>query len=330
MGTLGYAAMFEQFHPTDLLRWSRIAEENGFTSVMASDHFHPWTPEQGQSAFVWSWLGALGATTSLRFGTGVTPPGFRYHPAIIAQGAATLEAMYPGRFWLGLGAGEALNEHIVGRYWPEAPVRLRILMESIEVIRKLFTGKKVKYSGGHIRLESARLYTLPENPPPIYVATAGPIQSKRTGKFCDGIITVGAADEKIRMLLGRFEEGAREAGKDPAAMPKMVQLHVSWAGSQREAEEQAVREWPNGGMPFPKADIRNPEDFQAMARRVTVEDFKNRVLISADLDEHLEHIQHYIDLGFDEVYVHNVGRNQEEFIRAYGERVAPELRWPEG
>ncbi len=329
-GTVGYAAMFEQFHPTDLLRWSRLAEEHGFTSVMASDHFHPWTPEQGQSAFVWSWLGALGATTSLRFGTGVTPPGFRYHPAIIAQAAATLEAMYPGRFWLGLGAGEALNEHIVGRYWPEAPTRLRILMESIEVIRKLFTGKRVKYQGEHITLESARLYTMPETPPPIYVATAGPVQSKRTGRYCDGIITVGAADEKIRMLMERFEEGAREAGKDPAQMPRIVQLHVSWAESRQEALENALREWPNGGMPFPKGDIRNPEDFQAMARFVRPENFENRVLISPDLDEHLEYIQHYIDLGFDEVYVHNVGRNQEEFIRAYGERVIPKLRWPQG
>ena len=329
-GTVGYAAMFEQFHPTDLLRWSRLAEEHGFTSVMASDHFHPWTPEQGQSAYVWSWLGALGATTSLRFGTGVTPPGFRYHPAIIAQAAATLEAMYPGRFWLGLGAGEALNEHIVGRYWPEAPTRLRILMESIEVIRKLFSGKVVKYAGEHITLESARLYTMPETPPPIYVATAGPIQSKRTGRYCDGIITVGASDEKIRMLMERFEEGAREAEKDPAQMPRMVQLHVSWAESRQEALENALREWPNGGMPFPKGDIRNPEDFQAMARFVRPENFENRVLISPDLDEHLEYIQHYIDLGFDEVYVHNVGRNQEEFIRAYGERVIPKLRWPQG
>ena len=329
-GTVGYAAMFEQFHPTDLLRWSRLAEEHGFTSVMASDHFHPWTPEQGQSAYVWSWLGALGATTSLRFGTGVTPPGFRYHPAIIAQAAATLEAMYPGRFWLGLGAGEALNEHIVGRYWPEAPTRLRILMESIEVIRKLFSGKVVKYAGEHITLESARLYTMPETPPPIYVATAGPIQSKRTGRYCDGIITVGASDEKIRMLMERFEEGAREAEKDPAQMPRIVQLHVSWAESRQEALENALREWPNGGMPFPKGDIRNPEDFQAMARFVRPENFENRVLISPDLDEHLEYIQHYIDLGFDEVYVHNVGRNQEEFIRAYGERVIPKLRWPQG
>ena len=225
-GTVGYAAMFEQFHPTELLGWCRQAEESGFTSVMASDHFHPWTPDQGQSAFVWSWLGALGATTSLRFGTGVTPPGFRYHPAIIAQAAATLEAMYPGRFWLGLGAGEALNEHVVGEYWPEAPTRLRILMESIEVINRLFSGKVVKYAGEHIKLESAKLYTMPETPPPVYVATAGPVQSKRTGRYCDGIITVGAPDEKIKMLMEKFEEGARQEDKDPSEMPRMIQLHV--------------------------------------------------------------------------------------------------------
>ena len=329
MSRLGYAAIFEQFHPNDLLEYSRLAEANGFDSVMASDHFHPWTPQQGQSAFVWAWLGALGATTNLRFGTGVTPPGYRYHPAIIAQAAATLEAMYPGRFWLGLGAGEALNEHIVGEYWPEAPVRLERLQESIDVIRELWTGKVTKFSGKHIRLESAKLYTRPESPPPMYVATAGPIQSERTGRSCDGIITVGASDKKLKMLMERFEKGARAAGKDPAAMPRMIQLHVSWAGSQAEAEEQAVREWPNGGMAFPKQDIRNPEDFEAMARLITPEHFKHRVLITPDLQEHRDHIQHFIDLGFTEAYVHNVGRNQREFIEAYGREVLPALRWPE-
>ena len=149
---------------------------------MASDHFHPWTPEQGHSAFVWSWMGALGATTNLRFGTGVTPPGFRYHPAIIAQGAATLEAMYPGRFWLGLGAGEALNEHIVGDYWPEAPTRLRILMEAIEVIRRLFSGKVVKYSGEHITLESARLYTHARYAAPDLRGDGGPHTEPQDGR----------------------------------------------------------------------------------------------------------------------------------------------------
>ena len=324
--TMGYAAMFEQFTPSDLLRYSQLAEGAGFTSVMASDHFHPWTPSQGQSGFVWAWLGALGATTRMRFGTGVTPPGPRYHPAIIAQAAATLEQMFPGRFWLGLGAGEALNEHITGEYWPEGPIRLEKLTEGIEIIQKLFTGKVSKFSGKHFRLESAKLYTRGENPPPIYVATAGPIQSERTGRTCDGIITVGAADEKIGMLMGRFEKGAREAGKDPSAMPRLIQLHISWADTMEEATENAVKEWPNGGMNFPKGDIRNPEDFEAMSKLVRPENYKNRVMISTDLDEHAAHIQRYVDLGFTEVYLHNVGRNQEAFIKTFGEQVFPKVK----
>ncbi|MGH2562511.1 MAG: TIGR03557 family F420-dependent LLM class oxidoreductase [Thermomicrobiales bacterium] len=327
MGIVGYAASFEQFHPTDLLDWSQQAGRAGFGAVMASDHFHPWVPSQGQSAFVWAWLGALGSRTNLRFGTGVTPPGFRYHPAIIAQAAATLAAMYPDRFYLGLGAGEALNEHITGEYWPEAPVRLERLMESIEIIKALFTGKVIKHRGTHFNVESARLYTLPEAPPPIYVATSGPIMAGRTGRFTDGLITVGAADEKVKMLLERYEKGAREAGKDPATMPRILQLKISFADSVEAATEQAMKEWPNGGMNFPKGDVRNPEDFEAMAKLVRPEHYKNRVLLTPDLDEHVAHIQHYIDLGFNEVYIHNVGRNQAAFIKAYGEGVIPKLRW---
>lgn len=325
MATIGYAAMCEQFHPNDLLRYCKQAEQAGFSAAMVSDHFHPWVPRQGQSAFVWALLGAIGATTSLRFGTGVTPPGYRYHPAIVAQAAATLEAMYPGRFYLGLGAGEALNEHVVGAYWPEAPARLDRLMESIEIIRKLFTGKTVKHRGEFFNLESARLYTRPEVPPPIYVATSGPVMSERTGRLADGIITVGAADEKLRGLLARFEKGAREAGRDPAKLARIIQLHVSWAESQEAAVEQAMREWPNGGMNFPKQDIRTPEDFEAMAKLVRPEHFTGRVLLSPDLDAHREYIQHFLSLGFSEIYVHNVGRNQEEFIRAYGQHVIPRL-----
>jgi coenzyme F420-dependent glucose-6-phosphate dehydrogenase len=325
---IGYAAMFEQFHPSELLQYSRLAEEHGFTALMASDHFHPWVPQQGQAAFVWAWLGAVGAQTNLRFGTGVTAPGYRYHPAILAQAAATLEAMYPGRFYLGIGAGEALNEHITGKYWPEGPVRSEILFEGIEVIRKLFTGKVVKHQGKHFTLESARLYTMPAAPPPIYVASSGPINSERTGKLADGIITVGASDEKVRNLMERFDKGARDGGKDPATLPRIIQLHVSWAPTRDEAVAQAVKEWPNGGMPFPKGDIRNPEDFAEMAKFVRPENFANRVLMSENLAEHTAQVQHYLDLGFTEVYIHNVGRNQEAFIQAYGREVIPALKMP--
>lgn len=327
MGQIGYAASFEQFHPSDLLDYCKLAEKAGFEVVTASDHFHPWVPSQGQSAFVWSWLGALGQATSLRFQTGVTPPGWRYHPAVLAQAAATLEAMYPGRFALGLGAGEALNEHIVGDYWPEAPVRLERLVEAIEVIQKLFTGKVIKHTGKHFRVESARLYTLPDAPPPIYVATSGPIMAGRTGKLTDGMITVGAADDKIKMLVERFEKGARDAGKDPSTMHKMLQIKVSYAEHDQDAVDMAVRDWPNGGMNFPKADIRTPEDFEAMSKLVRPENFKNRVLMTADLEAHVGYIQHFIDLGFTEIHVHNVNVNQEAFIKAYGEKVIPNLKW---
>jgi coenzyme F420-dependent glucose-6-phosphate dehydrogenase len=327
MTKIGYAAMLEQFHPTDLLEWCEAAERAGFSAgFMVSEHIQPWTPQQGQAAFAWSFMGALGQRTSLRFGTAVTCPGFRYHPAVIAHAAATLGAMYPGRFWLGLGAGEALNEHILGGIWPEIGVRSAMLFEAIEVINRLFAGEVVRHHGEHFRLESLRLYTRPEAPVPVYVATAGPLNAKKTGRFANGMITVGAADEKIGMLWGKFDEGAREAGKDPVSMPKLLQVHVSWARTDQEARDNAVREWPNGGMPFPKQDIRNPEDFAAMAKLVRPEDFRNRVLISADLRVHAASLQHYAEMGFDEIHVHNVGRNQAEFIEAYGAEVLPALR----
>ena len=327
MTKIGYAAMLEQFHPTELLDYCVAAEDAGFTAgFMVSEHFHPWTPQQGQSAFAWSFMGALGTRTSLPFGTAVTCPGFRYHPAVIAHAAATLGAMFPGRFWLGLGAGEALNEHIMGGEWPEIGVRSAMMFEAIEIINKLFTGAVTKHRGEHFKLESAKLYTRPDEPVKVYVATAGPVNARKTGRLADGMITVGAADEKIGMLWGKFEDGAREAGKDPAGMPKLLQIHISWARTDEEAEANAMTEWPNGGMPFAKQDIKNPEDFAAIARLVRPEDFKNRVLITSDLDVHIKNIQHYVDMGFDEVHIHNVGRNQAEFIEVFGRDVLPNLR----
>ncbi len=328
MTTIGYAAMLEQFHPTDLLGWCAQAEGAGFSAgFMVSEHFHPWTPQQGQSSFAWSFMGALGTATSLRFGTAVTCPGFRYHPAVIAHAAATLGAMFPGRFWLGLGAGEALNEHVIGGEWPEIGTRSAMLFEAIEVINKLFSGNVVKHKGEHFTLESAKLYTRPDDAHrvPVYVATAGPVNAKKTGRFADGMITVGAADEKIGMLWAKCDEGCREAGK-PEGTPKLLQIHISWAPTDQEAIDQAVREWPNGGMAFPKQDVKNPEDFGAMAKLVRPEHFANRVLMTSDLATHTAHIQHYVDMGFDEVHLHNVGRNQAEFIEVFGKEVLPALR----
>lgn len=327
MPILGYSAALEQFHPTDLIRWCQEAEQAGFGGVMAADHFHPWVPQQGQSPLVWPWMGSLGSSTKqLTFGPGVTCASYRYHPAIIAQAAATLAAMFPGRFWLGIGTGEALNEHIVGGEWPEAPVRLERMIESIEVIKQLFTGKKTRYSGKHIKMESARLYTRPEVPCPIFIAASGPKTAETAGRICDGLITPAAPAEKLKMLIESFEKGAKEAGKDPTYMPKLLQLHVSWADTYDEALQQAVKEWPNGGIKAPKQDIRSPEDFAAFGQLVRPEDFKGRVFISTNLEEHRQHLQSFYDIGFDEVHVHHVGRNQTEFIRAYGEVVIPALR----
>ena len=328
--TVGYAAMLEQFGPREAVELTAYAEQQGFSGCMAADHFQPWVPQQGESSFVWNVLAAVGERTTGDLGPGVTCPSFRFHPAVVAQASATLAAMYPGRHWLGLGAGEALNEHVVGGHWPEAGERSARLFEAIEVIRKLFdasaAGKDVKHSGRYFTMETCRLWTMPETAPPILVATAGPLNSERTGRLADGIITVGAPHEKVSGLLDRFARGAREAGKDPDTMPKLLQLHLSWAETDEQALTNAMTEWPNGGMRFAKADIRSPHDFAAMAALVRPEDFSGRMVISADPDVHRAHIQSYVDLGFDRVYLHNVGRNQQQWIDVFGREVLPKLK----
>lgn len=327
--TIGYAAMLEQFHPTEVIDLCVHAEQCGFSGVMAADHFQPWVPQQGQAAFVWNVLSVIGHRTKGDLGPGVTAPTFRWHPAMVAQASATLAAMYPGRHWLGLGSGEALNEHIVGGYWPEAPERINRMFEAIEMIRKLFdgsiAGKDVKHSGQFFKLESTRLWTMPDVAPEILVATAGPITAKRAGKFADGLITVGAPLEKIKGLIGKFEDGARDVGKDPDEMPKVLQLHMSWAPTDEEALTNAMVEWPNGGMKFPKGDIRSPFEFEQISKLVRPEDFEGRMVISADPDIHRAAIQEYVDLGFDRIYLHNVGRNQREWIDIFGAQVLPKL-----
>jgi G6PDH family F420-dependent oxidoreductase len=326
---IGYAAMLEQFHPTEAVALAAYAESKGFSGVMAADHFQPWVPAQGQSSFVWNVLAAVGERTTGDLGPGVTAPTFRWHPAMVAQASATLAAMYPGRHWLGIGSGEALNEHVVGQYWPEAPERINRMFEAVEIINKLFSaslaGKDTKHSGAYYKLESTRLWTMPDVAPQILIATAGPVTAKRAGKHADGLITVGAPLEKISMLFGKFDDGAREAGKDPAAAPKVLQLHLSWAPTDEEAMANALHEWPNGGMKFPKADIRSPFELEQMAKLVRPEDFEGRMVISADPDVHRAHIQKFADLGFDRIYLHNVGRNQRDWIDVFARDVLPAL-----
>jgi len=326
---VGYAAMLEQFHPTEAVALAAYAEKHGFSGVMAADHFQPWVPQQGESSFVWNVLAAIGERTTGDMGPGVTAPTFRWHPAMVAQASATLAAMYPGRHWLGLGSGEALNEHIVGQYWPEAPERINRMFEAIDVIKKLFAaslaGKDTKHSGQFFKLESTRLWTMPEVAPEILVATAGPVTAKRAGKTVDGLITVGAPIEKIAGLFAKFDEGAREAGKDPSTMPRVLQLHLSWAPTDEEAMRNALVEWPNGGMKFPKSDIRSPFELEQMAKLVRPDDFAGRLVVDSDPDVHRANIQRFVDLGFDRIYLHNVGRNQRDWIDVFGRDVLPKL-----
>jgi G6PDH family F420-dependent oxidoreductase len=319
--------MLEQFHPTEILELAKLAEEKGFTGVMAADRFQPWVPRQGQASFVWNVLGALGQTTTGDLGTGMTVPTFRWHPAIVAQASATLAAMYPGRHWLGIGSGEAIDEHVTGAYWPETAERINRMFEAIDVINKLFTaslaGRDTKHSGTHFRLESTRLWTMPEVAPEILVATAGPVAAKRAGRSVDGLIIDGAPYDKIAGLFERFDEGAKEIGKTGGT--KVLRLHVSWAATYDEAMTNALTEWPNGGMRFPRSDIRSPFEFEQLAKLVRPEDFDGRMLVSSDPDEHRAHIQRFLDLGFDRVYLHNVGRNQAEWIEIAGRDILPKL-----
>lgn len=321
--------MLEQFAPTEALDLSAYAESRGFTGVMAADRFQPWVPRQGQASFVWNVLGALGQTTMGDLGTGVTVPTFRQHPAMIAQASATLAAMYPGRHWLGIGSGEAIDEHITGGYWPETAERINRMFEAIDLINKLFTaslaGRDTKHNGTYFRLESTRLWTMPRVAPDILVATSGPVAAKRAGRTVDGLIIDGAPIEKIAPLFERFDEGAREVGKDPSRSTKVLRLHVSWAPTQEVAMTNALTEWPNGGMRFPRSDIRSPSEFEQLARLVRPEDFEGRMLVSADPDVHRAHLQRYLDLGFDRIYLHNVGRNQREWIDVVAREILPKL-----
>jgi G6PDH family F420-dependent oxidoreductase len=249
------------------------------------------------------------------------------HPAIVAQASATMAAMYPGRHWLGLGSGEALNEHVVAGYWPETPDRINRMFEAIEIIKKLFGSRDrdVKHDGKFFKLEATRLWTLPDEPPPVYIATAGPVTAKKTGMYAEGLITVGAPEGKLEMIREKCEEGCRDAGKDPAAFKYILQLHLSWADTDEQALQNAMTEWPNGGMKFPKQDIRSPLDFEQMAKLVRAEDFEGRMLISSDPEKHRQQIQRFLDLGFDQIYLHNVGRNQAEWIECFGREVLPKL-----
>jgi coenzyme F420-dependent glucose-6-phosphate dehydrogenase len=326
---VGYAAALEKYVPREAVELAALAEEHGFVGTLATDHFQPWLPAQGQSPFVWSVLTALGERTSTNFGPGMAVPGYRYHPATLAQAAATLASMYEGRHWVGIGPGEALNEHVTASYWPEAPDRISSMFEAIDLIKKLFqgsiAGRDTKFAGTFHKMESARLWTMPAVAPPVLVATSGPVTARRAGKVADGIVTVGTSYDRAVTLLERFDRGVDESGRDPAGMLKVLHLNLSWAPTQEQAMAHAMEQWPLGAMRFPKGDIRSPQVFEQIARQVGPDGFDDRMLISSDADAHRARIQRFADMGFDRIYLHNVGLNQREWIEAFGRDVLPAI-----
>jgi coenzyme F420-dependent glucose-6-phosphate dehydrogenase len=318
MPEFGYAMSSEEHRPNDLVRHARHAEDAGFTFALISDHFHPWVDSQGHSPFVWSVLGGIAQnTTKLRIGTGVTCPTIRIHPAIIAQAAATVAAMMPGRFFLGVGTGENLNEHILGDRWPTHDVRLAMMEEAIAVIRLLWEGGVKSHHGDYFTVENARLYTLPEEPTPIMVAASGPQAAEAAGRTGDGLIST-APDEKV---VQAFKKGGG-SGK-----PRYGQLTVCWARDEAEARRTALKIWPNAGLPGELSqELPMPAHFEQAAQLVTEEKIAEQVVCGPDPERHLKQIRAYLDAGFDHVYIHQVGPDQEGFLAFYAEQILPKLR----
>ncbi|WP_459721226.1 TIGR03557 family F420-dependent LLM class oxidoreductase [Actinophytocola sp. KF-1] len=313
MVSMGYFLSCEEFGPKELVRQAKLAADSGFERLWISDHYHPWNDEQGQSAFVWSVIGALSEAVDLPVTTAVTCPSGRIHPAVLAQAAATAAVQLDGRFVLGVGSGEALNEHILGDPWPSADVRLAMLEEAVEVIRLLHEGGSRSHRGEYYTVENARIYTLPDEPVPIYVSAFGPKAVELAGRIGDGFVCVMPDADLVKAY--------REAGgKGPA----QGGFKVCHAPTVEEGLDTAYRIWPNEGLPGELAQVLpQPKHFEQASTLVT------RDMLSLptgpDPELYLEQVRSFADAGFDEVYVAQIGPGQDEFFRFWREEVAPRL-----
>ncbi|TWF80074.1 G6PDH family F420-dependent oxidoreductase [Pseudonocardia hierapolitana] len=320
MASIGYFLSCEQFGPKELIDQARRAEAAGFEKLWISDHFHPWNDEQGHSPFVWGVIGALSQATSLPVTTAVTCPTFRIHPAIIAQAAATAAAQLDGRFVLGVGSGEALNEHVLGDQWPSVGVRLEMLEEAIEVIRKLHEGEEISFHGTYYEVQDARIYTLPAEPVPIYVSGFGPQATELAGRIGDGYVTTSPDADLIRVF--------KEAGGE--GKPVQAGTKVCWDRDAERAVDIAHRTWGNQGLPGQLSQtLPRPRDFMDAQTLVTRESTANAVACGDDVDAQLAQIREYIDAGVDEVYVSQMGHDMEGFFTAWEKDVLPALRQEE-
>jgi probable non-F420 flavinoid oxidoreductase len=318
MVRIGYHASHEQFAPSELLRLVKRAEAAGFQAAMSSDHFRPWSSAQGHSGFAWAWLGAALEATALPMGI-ISAPGYRYHPAILAQAAATLAEMYPHRIWLALGSGQRLNEDLTGLAWPEKQERNARLGECADVIRRLLAGDTVTHRG-RIQIVDGRLYSLPRQPPLLLGAAVTPETARDVGRWADGLLTVSAEPEMVRKVVDAFRAGGG-AGK-----PLIMQVGLNWAPTDEAALDGAFEQWRSNVLGGEiNWELRSPRDFETATRFVRPEDMRQSLLISSSLDQHIAWLSRYAEMGFQELQLHQVGRNQEAFIEAFGANVLPAL-----
>lgn len=315
MAAIGFTLSSEEHRPTDLVEYAQRAERAGFDFLSISDHFHPWTSEQGQSPFVWSTLGGVAtATEDIDVGVGVSAPIIRLHPAIYAQAAATAAAMFDGReFYAGVGTGEKLNEHVLGDRWPEHGVRLEMLEEAVEVIKKLWTGEEINHHGEHFTVENARLFTVPEEPPPICVSAYGEQTARAASQFGDGFWSVGPQEA--------VETWERHGGEGP----RFCQLQACVADSEAEAVATAHEKWPNSALPGQlSTELPTPALFEQAVEMVSKEDIAEGTIITdPDPQAHIDSIQEALDTGYDHVYAMQIGDDQSAMIDLYREEILP-------
>lgn len=314
---VGYWLSSEEHGARELVELAVRAEAVGFSRAMISDHFHPWTPKQGHAPFVWGVLGAIGhATTELRLATGVTAPIIRTHPAIVAHAAATASVLLGERFELGLGTGERLNEHVTGQRWPRPGVRRRMLTEAIEVIRALWAGDKVNHEGTYFRVEHTQLFTRPATPPPILLACSGRRSAQLAGEVADGIVSYSPDP--------RLVEAYERAGGAGGA--RIGQLHVCWAATEDEARRTATEWWPNAAIPESlNSELEQPGDFAKLAQLVDVDDVAETVVCGPDVEVLATAVTRFAAAGYDRVYLHQVGPDQQGFFDFWTRELAPAL-----
>ncbi len=305
---IGYFLSCEEYTPAELIEQAKLAQDAGFQGLWISDHYHPWNDEQGQSAFVWSIIGALSQVVTIPITTAVTCPTVRIHPAVVAQAAATSAVLHEGRFVLGVGSGEALNEHITGMRWPVAEERLEMLEEAVEVMRELWTGEFVSRRGAHYEVDQARIYTRPQTPPKVYVSAFGPKAIEVAARIGDGYISVMPDGDLVKQF--------RAAGGGDK--PVQGGFKGCWATSEERGVEIAHRLWANSGVPGELSQVLpSPRHFEQASSLVTPEMTKDAIVCGPDPAGHAAQIKAYREAGFDEVYVANIGPDYGELIDLY-------------